>query len=318
MFFVAQPIAEDAVDALRAQGRVAVGYGDDAVPIDAVLAELTGLVVRTAAVTGELIDRAPRLRAIVRIGAGVENIDIPAATRAGVAVFSTAGSNAVSVAEMTVGLALAVARELPRWDQAVRLGRFAERETDPGITISGKTWGIVGFGNVGEAVARIAGGGLGMRVITHHPRRSDDHVRARGAEPTVWNALLEQSDVLSIHVPKAPENLGLIGAAEIARMRPSAILVDVSRGGVVESVALAEALHRGHLRGAGLDVFSPEPPPHDHPVIGAPRVVLSPHRSGRTIDAIEAQGILGVEKLLACLNDGVTVGALNGAAHGVR
>lgn len=309
--YVAQPIDPDAVDALSAQADVVLGYGPNASPLSDEFSSIDGMVVRTLVLDVETIARARKLRVIMRIGAGVDNIDIPAATRQSIAVFSTAGANAKSVAEMTIALALAVARDIPRWDRDTRAGLFATREQDPGRELSGRTWGVIGFGTIGESVGRIARLAFGMDVLAHHPRRDPEHLASRGAEACSLTDLLSRSDVVSVHVPLTDETRGLLGREQFAHMRPDAMLIDVSRGGVVDPDALAHAVTHGVIDGAAVDVYDTEPPAPGHPFLAIDRIILSPHRAGRTVDAVRAQGVGGVQRLLEYLLHGERIGALN-------
>jgi D-3-phosphoglycerate dehydrogenase len=311
LVFVAQPIDADSLALLEQRTRVVRGFGPGAVALAEVLNEVEVLVVRTERLPATVFEGAPRLRLVQRVGIGVDGIDLAAASAAGVPVFNTAGGNVHTVAEMTIGLALAVARQLPRWDRAVREGRFAERELDPGRQLHGLTWGIVGLGTIGTEVGRIARTAFGMRVLASHPSRDDDWIASRGAEPVTLEVLLAESDVVSLHVPRTPQNRGMIGAPQLALMRPRSILVNVSRGGVVDESALAAALRDNRIGGAGVDVFEDEPPQAQHPFTALENVVLSPHRAGRTVEATEGQGRTAVERVLALLEAPSVEGALN-------
>jgi D-3-phosphoglycerate dehydrogenase len=309
--FVTQPIDEHSLAALAMDVDVVLGFGADAKALDAEIESIDGILVRTERLTAQLIGRAGRLRAICRVGIGLEKIDVTAATAAGIPVFNTAGANAHTVAELTFGLALAVARQIPRWDAAVRTGGFARRNDDPGFELHGKTWGVIGLGNIGHEVANTARLGFGMRVLAYHPSRDLAWVAERGAEQVSLDDLLSRSDFVSVHVPKTEANSGLISASEFARMRRGAVLINMSRGGVVNEEALVNALRFGPIAGAGIDVFDDEPPSNDHPLFTLTNVVLSPHRGGRTREATEVQGRLATAKLLDVLGGGPIADAVN-------
>ncbi|MFV2008600.1 MULTISPECIES: hydroxyacid dehydrogenase [unclassified Micromonospora] len=315
--FVTQPIDETALTWLAGRADLRFGFGSAAERLADVIEGVDGLLIRTEKLDAALLRRARRLRVICRVGVGLDNVDVAAASAARVPVFNTAGSNARSVTELTFALALAVLRQIPRWDRAVREGRFADREQDPGGELSGKRWGIVGLGHIGVEVARTARHGFGMEVLAYHPTRPASWITERGAEAALGLPdLLSRSDVVSLHVPRSAGTRNLLGPAQFAVMREGSVLVDVSRGGVVDEVALHEALASGRLAGAGIDVFAAEPPPDDDPLFALPNVVLSPHRAGRTRDATRRQGDLAVRRIVDVLGGAGAAGAVNEAEIG--
>lgn len=312
--FVTHPIDEDALVMLAEHADVVRGYGPGAQTLSDYAARVDALLVRHQDLDATVFAETPKLRFVQRVGIGVDGIDLAAAAAAGVAVFNTAGGNVHTVAEMTIALALAVAREIPRWDAAVRAGAFEDRNHNPGRELHGKRWGIVGLGTIGQEVARIARHGLGMAVFAYHPSRDQQWVTEHGAEPIPRLIdLMADCDVVSLHVPRTEVTNKMIGRAELTAMRRDAILVNVSRGGVVDEPALLEVLRDGRLGGAAIDVFEHEPPPNDHPFFSLPNVVLSPHRGGRTVEATELQGEQAVRRVLALLRNPSTDGALNEA-----
>ena len=222
-----------------------------------------------------LIARLPTLRLIALTGQRSPSLDIAACTAQGVLVCNTGGErSSIGTAELTLGLILAAARRIAEGDAAIRGGRFQDG-VGVGPVLDGRTLGIVGLGKIG---ARVAGYGraLGMRVLAWSRSLTAETAAAQGAERVDLPELLAGSDVVSLHVPLSPASRGLIGAAEIARMRPGAILVNTSRGPLIDQAALLEALHAGRIR-AGLDVFDIEPLPAAHPLRIAPNTVLTPH-----------------------------------------
>jgi D-3-phosphoglycerate dehydrogenase len=247
--------------------------------------------------TEGLLARCPALRLISVWGTGTDHVDLEACRRRGVAVASTAGANALAVAEHTVALMLAAARQIPRLDRETRAARWTR---GMGIQLHGKTLGIVGLGAIGRHVARMARG-LGMRLLawTYHP----DPATAADLGVTLvgLDRLLAEADVVSIHVRQTPEATGLIGEEAIARMRRGAILVNTARGPIVERAALAAALQSGHLAAAGVDVFDVEPVPADDPLLAAPNVVLTPHCAGMVPEAILAGLEAAVENVASYL-----------------
>lgn len=236
------------------------------------------LIVRNrTSVDRELLEAAPLLEVVGRFGVGLDNIDIPAADEHGVVVVAPTGANAVSVAEHAVALALALSRQLTAHDADVRSGRW---QRTPGRELAGRTWGVLGAGATGRAVARIAAA-LGMPVRGHDPYADPAAARDAGIELVGLEDLLASSDVLSIHLPLTPQTRNLVGTQTLARLRPGALLISVGRGEVVDEAALASALRTGQVGGAGLDVRAAEPP-SPGPLDDAPNVIFTPHVAGIT------------------------------------
>lgn len=272
---------------------------------DRLLAEAArarAVVVRNRTmVDAALLDAAPGLRAVGRAGVGLDNIDVDAATARGVVVVAARGANATSVAELTLGLALALARGIVGHDRAVRLGRW---ERTPGRELAGCTWGLLGVGATGLAVARLAaclaGEVVGFDVAA---TAGDEAVRGAGVRMAPMDEVVASADVLSVHLPATPATRGLIDAGFLARMRPGSLLVNVGRGEVVDETALADALRRGHLGGAALDVRATEPPPPG-PLDDAPNVVFTPHVAGITARAQDRVAEMLAEDLASLLGGG--------------
>ena len=234
--------------------------------------------------TADLLAGCPTLRLISVWGAGTDHVDLEACRRLGVAVTSTPGANALAVAEHTLALMLAAARQIPPLDRGTREGKWPR---GLGVQLHGKTLGIVGLGAIGRQVAAMARG-LGMRVVawTYHP---DPDLAARlGVELMDFERVLGEADVLSVHLRQTRETTGLIGAREIARMKRGAILVNTARGPIVSRDALVEALRGGHLGAAALDVFDVEPVPPEDPLLTVPNAILTPHCAGMVPEAILA------------------------------
>ncbi|WP_342596237.1 hydroxyacid dehydrogenase [Salinicola lusitanus] len=281
---IAQPIHQDGVDALRQAGiRVIDAPAADPGSVGALLGDADALIVRSAAVNRTMLAGAPRLKVIGVHGVGVDAIDIPAATDHGTVVANTPGSNAQAVAEQAISLMFAAAKRVPLADRTVREGDFfAFKYSVPMLELDGLTFGVVGFGNIGQRAARMATG-LGMRVITYSPNAPDSALAEVGAERMdSLEALLTRADVVSVHVGLNARTRNLIGSRELALMKSSALLINTGRGGTVDEIALAEALATQRLAGAGLDVFAVEPMPYDHPLLALDNVVVSPHNGGST------------------------------------
>ncbi len=275
----------------------------DVAALSAALARADALIVRSLPVTESLLVDAPRLRIVAKHGAGLNTIDVDAATRLGVVVSSTGGTNALGVAEGAVALMLAAVRRIVEMHALVADGRFSERTTLPPFDdLAGKTLGVIGFGNIGRHVARICRDGFRMNVIAFDPNVEPARIESDGTTAArSLAALLEASDIVTLHVPLVPATRGMIGEAELAAMRPHAVLVNTARGPVVDGAALADALERGALRGAALDVFDPEPPKRDDRLLRLPNVVLSPHVAGVTESAQRQTALEAAEAVLDVL-----------------
>jgi D-3-phosphoglycerate dehydrogenase len=240
------------------------------------------LIVRNRTrVDGALLDRLPRLEVVGRAGVGLDNIDLDACTAAGVVVTYAPGENADSTAEHTLALALAAAHRVAELDRSVRRGEWDRRM---GRELSGGVWGVVGFGRIGRRVAALAQG-IGMTVLAADPAVGAAEAVAEGADLVPLDRLLAQALVVSVHVPLVDGARGLIGARELALMRPEAVLVNSARGGVVDEAALAGALRDGRIAGAGLDVREQEPPPRPDPLATLENAVLTPHVAALTHEA---------------------------------
>ena len=295
--YVDGPIHEEALGMLRSTTEVV----PEAVELGAALPDVHAVLLRTASLDAEAIERARSLRVIARHGVGVDNVAVDVAARRGIPVLITPQANLRSVAEHVFALALAVSRNLILADDTVRSGRFASRDRLIGRELSGATLGVIGLGRIGGEVARMAAWGFGMRVLGYDPWLSRGRIRERGAEPVeTLPDLLRACDLVTVHVPLSGQTRGLLGRRELASMRPGSILIQTSRGGVVDEDALVEALRSGHLAGAGIDVYETEPPPQDHPFFSMEQIVLTPHTAALTEQAMRrmavdaAKGILDV------------------------
>jgi glyoxylate reductase len=250
------------------------------------------LCMLTDRIDADLLEAAPRMRAIANYAVGTDNIDLEAARARGIAVGVTPGVLTDATADIAFALLLAIARRLPEGEAAVRDGEWTTWEPDwlLGRDVHGATLGIVGRGRIGDAVARRAEG-FGMTVV-HHGRSSGIPLEE----------LLAQADFVSLHVPLTPETRHLIDGAALARMKPTAYLVNTARGGVVDQDALAAALRDGTIAGAALDVTDPEPLPPDDPLLDAPNLIVLPHLGSATHATRRAMADLAVDNLLAALD----------------
>jgi len=273
-----------------------------------------GLIVRSGTkVTAELLENPGKLRAVVRAGVGVDNIDVAAATRKGVVVMNTPGGNTVSTAEQTMALLLALVRHTPAADGSVKAGKW-ERTKFLGTQLAGKTLGIVGLGRIGREVARRALA-FDMKVIGYDPILAPERAAQFGVEsvPDI-PSLLPRCDFLTVHVPGGADTVGLIGPDELARMKKGARVINCARGGIINEQALADAIKAGHIAGAALDVYASEPPAPDHPLLKLPGVVTTPHLGASTSEAQLSVAIEAAQLLVDYLTKGIVQSAVNMAS----
>jgi D-3-phosphoglycerate dehydrogenase / 2-oxoglutarate reductase len=251
-------------------------------------------------VTAQFLQRCPALLCVSSGGAGHDTVDVEACTQAGVAVVNQIGGNAPAVAEMAIGLMLAVSRRIVESDQKLRSLRPFTRESVMGHDIGGMTLGLIGLGNTGSRTAHLAKA-FGMRVLAVDPNVSADTIRARGAEPTSLDSLVQQSDIVSVHCPSESSTHNLFDAKRFATMKKGAIFVSTARGGIHDEAALFEALKSGHLSGAGLDVWTVEPPPLDHPLLTLPNVVATHHTAGVSHGARANVAVMAANQIIALI-----------------
>jgi D-3-phosphoglycerate dehydrogenase len=273
------------------------------------LADADALVVRSAVqVDDALLEHAPKLRVIGRAGVGVDNIDAEAATRRGIVVMNTPGANAVAVAELTIGLMIALARKVPAANATMHAGKW-EKKNLQGTELRAKTLGILGLGRIGLEVAKRARG-FGMEIVGTDPFVSPALARENGIALVPIEELFSKSDYLTLHVGLTPQTTGIINAKTIATMKKGVRIVNCARGELVCDADLAAALKNGQVAGAALDVFSIEPP-KDSPYLDLDNVMLSPHVAGSTAEAQEAVGIQIAHQVCEYLKLGVVQNAVN-------
>lgn len=310
---VADPISQRGVDELNAHPRieclVRTGLSED--EIVALIPDFSGLVVRSQTkVTARVLAAATRLKAVGRAGVGVDNVDVEAATRHGIVVMNTPGGNTISTAEHAFSLLVSTARNIPQATASVRAGKW-ERKKFEGVELYGKSLAILGMGRIGSELARRAIA-FGMRVLAYDPYLSTSRARALQVELfETLDELLPLADFITLHMPLTDETKHMIDAKRIATLKPSVRIINCARGGLVEEMALAEALQSGRIAGAALDVFEQEPPPADHPLFNCPNLVLTPHLGASTAEAQEGVGIEIAEAMQALLIEGVIRNAVN-------
>jgi D-3-phosphoglycerate dehydrogenase len=309
LVLVADPIADEGLAILRQHANIEVVVGDRAA-FERKLEFADALLVRSETrVTAAVMDSAPRLRVIGRAGAGVDTIDVDAATARGIVVVNAPGGNAVAAAEHTLALMFALARRVSAADASLKRGEWA-RSAYMGTELTGKTLGLIGLGRVGSEVARRALG-LDMRVLVYDPYVPDEHARRNGMEPVELDTLLESSDFVSLHVPLTEATRSVLSAARIARMRPGAFVINCARGGLIDDAALLAALEEGRLAGAAVDVFATEPVTTDDPLPRHPRIVATPHLGASTVEAQVNVAAQVANEVLAVLEGRPTQFAVN-------
>jgi D-3-phosphoglycerate dehydrogenase len=285
---VSDPMARDGLDLLRASGlfEVVTVDGGDAPALKASLADAAALLVRSGTkVTADVMAGAPKLKLVGRAGTGVDNVDVEAATRRGIVVMNTPDANSIAAAELTWTLLLALVRNVVPAATSMAAGKW-ERSGLMGTELAGKTLGVVGFGRIGREVAARARA-FDMTVLVSDPFVTEEIARDAGARLVALDELLATADIVTLHLPLTKGTRHLIGAAQLALMKPGARVVNCARGGLVDETALKEALDAGRLAGAALDVFEQEPPPADHPLRTHPKVVAAPHLGASTKEAQE-------------------------------
>ena len=303
---VREEISDAGVELLRSRFDVDV---DSESALDEIIGGYDAIVVRSATkLTGDLIERAERLKVIGRAGVGVDNVDVDAATRRGIIVANAPESTVVSAAEHTIGLLVALARNIPQAHAALKQGRW-ERNAYGGIELAGKTLGVLGFGRIGQQVARRALG-LGMHVVAYDPFVTADRFRELGAEPVESpEDVYAAADFLTLHLPLTPETRGSVGTAAFEAMRPGVRIINAARGPLLDEAALLLALESGQVAGAALDVFGDEP--YSGPLLEFDNVVVTPHLAASTGEAQDRAGVIVAEQVAAALEGGLVSNAVN-------
>lgn len=254
-------------------------------------------------VTAALLEKCPNLLCVSSAGSGYDTIDVAACTRAGVAVMNQAGGNADSVAELTLGLMIDVSRRITESDRRLRRERGFSREDVKGHELRGKVIGLVGIGHIGRRVAALARA-FGMTVLAMDPYLTAEEIERRNARPASLDEILKLSDVVSLHCPRDKSTMKMIDARAFGAMKRGAIFISTARGGIHDEAALADALRSGHLSGAGLDVWDPEPPALDHPLLRLDNVVATFHTAGVSHEARRNVAAISAEQIVLALKGG--------------
>jgi D-3-phosphoglycerate dehydrogenase / 2-oxoglutarate reductase len=298
--FVSDGLSDDGLGLLRSAGEVTSNSKITPEELIQVLPEYDALVVRSKTkVKGALLEAGKTLKVIGRAGVGVDNIDVAAAVARGITVVNSPLAASIAVAEHTFGLMLALARTIPQADTSIKQGKW-EKSSFMGSELNGKCLGILGLGRIGAQVAKLAAA-FGMKVLAYDPNLPDDQFQKRGTSKATLEEVLVAADYLTLHLPLVSTTRGLIGAAEIKSMKSGARIISISRGGILDEAALRDALDSGHIAGAGLDVFSDEPPQPDSIAVH-PKVIATPHVGAQTHEAQSRAGLAIAEEVITVLN----------------
>ncbi|WP_165219427.1 hydroxyacid dehydrogenase [Aquisphaera insulae] len=304
LILLIHPMKEAGLRILREAGEVRMATGNDPATIRREVAGARAVIIRTGGkIDAAVLDAAGKeLKVVGRHGVGYDQIDIPAATARGIQVVYTPGANTESVAEHVFALFIGLSKHFPRMTSELAKGNYHARTSVVGREIAGRSLGIVGFGRIGRRVAEVAHLAFGMKILYNDiiPAPHDVEVRT-GAHRASFREVLEASEYLTMHVPLDASTRGMIGREALALMRPDSILVNTSRGPVVDESAVAEALDAGKLWGYGADVYAVEPPPPGHPLIGRPDVLLTPHSAAQTEEGLTNMATMVARDVVAVL-----------------
>jgi D-3-phosphoglycerate dehydrogenase len=310
---VADPISEKGIADLQACQSldVVVRIGIKPEELLATAHEYDGIAVRSQTkITAAVLEKAVKLKAVGRAGVGVDNIDVQAANKHGVIVMNTPGGNTVSTAEHAFSLMMSLARHIPQAHASMAAGKW-DRKSFEGVELNGKTLAVLGMGRIGTEFARRAMA-FGMKVVAYDPYLSPSRAQILRVElmQTVEEAVAD-ADFITMHMPLTKETKYLLNGERLAKCKKGVRIINCARGGLVEEAALVEALQNGHVAGAALDVYETEPPAKDHPILGLPNVVLTPHLGASTAEAQESVGIEVAQLLKDALVDGIVANAVN-------
>jgi len=309
---VSDSIAEAAIQILKSKTGLEIDYSPG-LKEDALAAKIPGfhaLVIRSGSkVTAKVIEASTTLKVIGRAGIGVDNVDIPAATKKGIVVMNTPTANAITTAEHAIAMLFALARKIPQATASMKAGKW-DKNAFMGRELTGKTLGILGLGTIGRLVAERARG-VHMLPISHDPYITADKATSVGAQLVSLDELCKRADAITCHVVMTPETRGMIKDAEIAKMKDGVLLVNCARGGVYDEGALERGIRSGKIGGVALDVFSEEPPPKEHPLLMMEQVILTPHIGASTHEAQDRTGTQIAEQVADFLIQGRVAHAVN-------
>lgn len=300
---ISHRLHDDGMAVLRQGGAtVAITNSGDPEVMLPELYDAEGLIIRIGSIDRETMLKAKRLKVIGRPGVGVDDVDVKAAAELGIPVVIAPGANTRSVAEHAFALMFACAKDIIRSDRETRKGNFSVRSSYRTYELRGKTLGLVGYGQIGGCLAELAAA-IGMRVAVFDPFVQAEAIAVKGYRyEQALETVLKTADVISLHVPLLPTTRGLIGAAQLAVMKPNAILINCARGGIVDEAALAAALTAGKLCGAATDVFCNEPVTAAEPLLTCESLIVTPHMAGQTREAASSVATLAARGVLAVMN----------------
>jgi len=312
---IAEQLSPATVEALGPDFDIREIDGTDRSVLLAALADASAVLIRSAThIDAEAIAAAPHLKVVARAGVGLDNVDLPAATAAGVMVVNAPTSNIISAAELTIGHILSLARHIPAAHASLAAGEW-KRSKYTGIELYEKTIGIIGLGRIGALIAtRLQA--FGMEVIAYDPYVTAARAQQLGVRLASLDELLAESDFITIHMPKTPETTGMIGTPQLKAMKKTAFIVNVARGGLIDEAALAAALKAGEIAGAGIDVFTSEPPTDDV-LTGAPNIIVTPHLGASTDEAQEKAGVSVARSVRLALGGELVPDAVNVAGGAI-
>lgn len=309
---VSDSLAQQGLDILEQARGLEVEYRPGLEPAELLeaVADAEGLVIRSGTqVTAEVIERAEKLRVIGRAGIGVDNVDLAAATARGIAVVNTPEGNNITTAEHAIALIVSLARHVPQATASMKEGRW-EKKKFTGLELYNRTLGVIGLGNIGRIVA-MRGQGLGLKVIASDPHISVEAAGRLDVELVDLDTLFERADIITVHVPRTKETTGLLGREAFKKTKPGVLVVNAARGGIVDEIALLEALDDGRVAGAALDVFETEPVAPDHPLVKHERVICTPHLGASTEQAQVNVAVAVAEQVRDFLLAGLVRNAVN-------
>ncbi|RLB98574.1 MAG: phosphoglycerate dehydrogenase, partial [Deltaproteobacteria bacterium] len=291
---------------------VDVKTGQSPEQLKSIIGDYDGLVIRSATkVNTDLLSAAKRLKAVGRAGIGLDNVDIPEATRRGIVVMNTPDGNVVTTAEHAVAMMLSLTRNIPQGTASLKAGRWDKKQLQ-GREVFNKLAGVIGFGKIGSIVAdRLRG--LKMQVLVHDPYVRPEQIEKAGFQPVSFDELLARADYITVHVPKLKETMNLLGAAAFAKMKDGVMVVNCARGGIVNEADLLEALKSGKVAGAALDVFATEPPGESE-LVAHPHVICTPHLGASTKEAQTNVAVAVAQQFIAFFQNGTIINAVNAPA----
>jgi len=309
---VSDNLGQAGIDLLEAEPGLEVDVKTDLSPdeLKSAIRDYEALIIRSSTkVTAELIACAPKLKVVGRAGIGLDNVDIPEATKKGVVVMNTPGGNVVTTAEHTIALMMSMTRNIPQGTASLKAGRW-DKKTLQGREIMNKSLGLIGYGKIGSIVADRARG-LKMRVMVYDPVVQPETIEKKGFEAVSLETLYKEADYITVHVPKSKNTEKMIDAEAFEKMRPGVMMVNCARGGIVDEAALIAALKSGKVAGAALDVFESEPPAADHPLLAMDNVIATPHLGASTLEAQTNVAVAVAEQVIEYLTRNNIVNAVN-------